>query len=107
LQGVPQVFFGKLFGKKEQTYYFASNAGLQFLMEQSEEDTPEQIELPAPGNLTADDISDAIFDFKNSFSPDPYASDEKILWANRVLDDDIKFEIETASRKTASRLAPS
>ena len=92
-------FFGRLTGKLEKSYFWATDLGVRFLIENSEEETPDEIELPSLRNLTADDIQEAVRAYENSFDPTPFSTIEKISWANEVLDDDIKKEIEAAARE--------
>lgn len=89
-------FIGSLFGKQRQAFFWVTDRGRAFLQENPEDTLPDKLERPEPANLTADDIEDAIRICENSFSSRPHVKKDEIEWASKVLDEDIKGEVQRA-----------
>jgi hypothetical protein len=87
-------FLGRIAGKQERTYFWATDLGHDFLKKQTEDETPEEVIRNTSAKATPDDIDEAARIFKNSFSANPYEKPDDVQWAVTLLDDDIKSEIK-------------
>lgn len=90
-------FIGRLLGKEDTYYFWATDLGKKFLSEYPSASIPEKIELPNKDLMMAEDIHEAIRIFENSFTNVPYKTQEEIQWATNMLDQDIKNEIKIAA----------
>lgn len=88
---------GRLRGKDEQFFFWATELGHRFLADQSEDETPEEVVPPAPTEAKGEDIDDAVRIYEDSFSAKPYVQPDQMKWAETMLDEDIKSEIKRAA----------
>jgi hypothetical protein len=96
VEKIPGII-GRIRGKKKEYFFWATSEGKRLLENTSQEEFPEEIALPDPHKVTAQDIDDAVRVLENSFSSEPYVDEKEVIWAQKVLDDDIRGEIEEAA----------
>ena len=88
---------GRLGGKEGQHYFWITDTGIKFLKENVECEIPQSSTFSTPQNVSAQDIDSATLLYENSKSHNSYVEADDVIWAERLLDEDIKAELEMAA----------
>jgi hypothetical protein len=83
----------------QQYFWWITSLGRRFLEDNPEDALPDVPPLPTLAQLKPSDIDEAAWIYEKSLSASPHVEPDKIAWAERLLDDDIKSEIAKAAQQ--------